>query len=220
MRFNLSKPNWCSFVLLGSPLQELLLARGPSESHCSELFMVSTGARFRLSGDIFIYHLKRPSSSPLLLSRMLSTAAVAGAKGREGGRGGRNSPPALLLAPGEPVPRWRQTPAAPAALNGPSSLSAPYSKTARHGAARGGSGITLGIEKYLETKVWAETGLNNSFVFLRGFFCTQARTGGVRPPRCGCMCVRLDHDDAKCGGSTDRESCKEFTGDSRCTTAA
>lgn len=29
----------------------------------------------------------------------------------------------------------------------------------------------------------------------------------------------LDHDDAKCGGPADRESCEEFTGDSRSATA-
>lgn len=53
-----------------------LLARGPSQSHCSELFMVSSSTRSRLSGDIFIQHLRRlsssPFSSPAHLSRMLS----------------------------------------------------------------------------------------------------------------------------------------------------
>lgn len=40
----------------------------PPGCHCSELFMVSTGTRSRLSGDIFIYHVRRFSSSPPLLS--------------------------------------------------------------------------------------------------------------------------------------------------------
>ncbi|KAI3368269.1 hypothetical protein L3Q82_007987 [Scortum barcoo] len=69
-----------------------LLARGPSGSHCSELFMVSTGARSRLSGDIFIHRASRPPpllSPPLLytLWRMLSA------------RGGGAPLPALPLAP-------------------------------------------------------------------------------------------------------------------------
>lgn len=35
----------------------------PSQSHCSELFMVSPGTRSRLSGDIFIQRVRRRSSS-------------------------------------------------------------------------------------------------------------------------------------------------------------
>lgn len=36
---------------------------------------------------------------------------------------------------------------------------------------------------------------------------------------CACVSPGLDHDDAKRGGAADRESCEEFTGDSRGATA-
>ena len=120
-------------------------------------------------------------------------------------------------------------PAAPAALNGPSSLSDPLqNSSARHGTDNPPS--TPGIESYsrgltghrgADTEASAPGGWLHYFFFL--IYFSRRRDGVVRPPCCGCMCVRLspglDHDDAKCGGPTDRESCKEFTGDSRSATA-
>lgn len=111
-------------------------------------------------------------------------------------------------------------PAAPAALNGQGSLSdSLQNSSARHDADnipgnRNGSGE-------LEVAELQRRASTPSF-----FFLSTTRDGGgvVRPLCCGCMRVRLspglDHDDAKCGGPTDRESCEEFTGDSRSATAA
>lgn len=102
-----------------------LLARGPSGSHCSELFMVSTRTRSRLSGDIFIYRVRRLSSSPCT---PMEDAFRLGGKG-----GGGVSPPCAPIGP-----RWTSAavtshPTAPAALNGSSSLSDPLqNSSAQH----------------------------------------------------------------------------------------
>lgn len=161
-----------------------LLARGSSGSHCSELFMVSTGTRSRLSGDIFIYHVRRLSSSPFFSSlihlwKMLSA------------QGGSSCAPI--------GPRWNSAAvtsglAAPAALNGPSSLSDPLqNSSAQHGHHLGNREIP-GIEAWRDSEgppplqSWERPQHQQHHTF----FSPQTRTGECAHRVAGvCVCVCL-----------------------------
>lgn len=157
---------------LGPPASSLegpLLARGPSQSHCSELFMVSSGTRSRLSGDFFIYHVRRLSSSPFSSSpvhlwRMLSAL-------------GGPFLPALLLASVEPLPRWRQAPP-PLQRWMDRAACRIHSKTAQHGTARTSfPGIETGIEVWRDSEGAPGKGLSISTVVL--FFLHRAGRGSA-----------------------------------------
>lgn len=115
-----------------------LLARGPSGSHCSELFMVSTGAKSRLSPETFSYTVfldaflfPPPSSSSLPPSS--SPPYTYGGCFPPPGASSSCAP----IGPRRRLCRADVRPRRPsAALNGPSSLSDPLQKqlgTARHG---------------------------------------------------------------------------------------
>lgn len=91
--------------------------------------MVSKGARPRLSRDFLIYHVRLPCSSPFSfflvhLLRMLSAF-------------GGPPLPALLLAPGQPLPWWRQAPP-PLQRWMDQAACLIHSKTAQHGTAQHG----------------------------------------------------------------------------------
>lgn len=164
-----------------SSIEGPLLARGPSQSHCSELFMVSSGTRSRLSGDIFIYHVRRLSSSPFSSSpvhlwKMLSAL-------------GGPLLPALLLAPVEPLPRWRQAPP-PLQRWMDRAACRIHSKTAQPGTARTSFlGIEIGIEAWRDSEGAPGRGLSISTVVL---FSPQGWTGECAHGVAGvCVCVCL-----------------------------
>lgn len=131
----LDKTETFLFYFLAGAL--LLLASGPSESHCSELFMFSTVTRSRLSGDIFINRVRRLlSSSPLFLSLLACTPMEDAFPPR--GASSSCSPIGLRRASAAVT----SAPAAPAALNGARSLS----DSLQTCSARHGTDITPGLE--------------------------------------------------------------------------
>lgn len=111
-------------------------------------------------------------------------------------------------------------PATPAALNGQGSLSdSLQNSSARHDTVnipgnRNGS-------RELEAAELQRRASTPALVIFFPLHDTGLRGSGAPTVQrvYECLFPGLDHDDAKCGGPADRESCEEFTGDSWSATA-